>query len=478
MTEELISRAMAAVEAVAPRAAQDPARPLFHFRPPARWMSDVCAAFYHYGYHHAFFQFNPWGDDKPGPGTGWGHARSEDLVRWEFLPPALLPSEEDDEIGAASGSAYIRADGVPMLFFTHTPSEFPEKKREPWGAIPADDQLLDWRRIDIGLAAGRSGVPEDIHPRWADMFVFKHGDRVFATFKQSDGLLCEAQNEELTSWKAVGNLGGTDTDISVDSRGVGGECPNFFSLQGHQVLIRSTYPISYMIGEFDPDAVEFSTRVGPRVLDHAYGGKKQPDHYSRGLYGTTVFLDSAGRAVLLGWVSGFRTGRGWNGCMSLPRVLSIENDKLIQTPLPELQKLRGYHTHLEELVVDSTSTLIDGADGDTLEIVAEVDPRSATACGLKVRCDSNGNEGLSIAYHGKSLDVAGTVVPLDLNDGETLKLRLYLDKSVMELFIQNGSASVTRVDYPTEGNMNVFVFAENGSALVQSLDVWQMSSIW
>ena len=106
-----------------------------------------------------------------------------------------------------------------MLFFTHTPIDFPKKKREAWGALPADDDLITWRRIDIGLAPGRSGIPVTIGAAWADMFVFRRGDRVFATFKQSDGLVCEAENQQLTSWKTIGNLGGMHTQTASVSSG-------------------------------------------------------------------------------------------------------------------------------------------------------------------------------------------------------------------------------------------------------------------
>mgnify|MGYP001828081532 CR=1 FL=1 len=68
-------RAVAAREAAVARAAKDPARPMFHFRPPARWMNDICGAIYHNGYHHIFYQSNPFADDT----NGWclGHARSK-----------------------------------------------------------------------------------------------------------------------------------------------------------------------------------------------------------------------------------------------------------------------------------------------------------------------------------------------------------------------------------------------------------------
>ena len=479
--DELRRRALAAVAEAAPRAAADPARPVYHFLPPAQWMNDVHGAFHHRGWYHVFFQFLPWSDDIAAVkvGMGWGHARSRDLVHWEFLPPALLPRAEDGARAFASGSSWIRTDGVPMLFYTHTPLDFPEHKREPRGALPVDDALITWRTVDLGLTPGNSGVPADIPAIWADIYLFGHGNRVFATFKQSDGLVCEAQNEELTEWRALGHLGGTGS-IAAAEEGVAGECPNVFTLQGRCVLVRSTYPISYLLGDFDPDAVTFAADGPPRTLDHGYGGDVQPDRYSRGLYGTSVFVDPAGdrRTVLVGWVSGFAAGRGWRGCMSLPRVLSLDGGRLLQTPLPELSRLRRRHTRVERLALDDGVRLIPEACGKALEIVAELAPRDAASCGLKVRCREDGSGGLAISYAAGTLDVAGTRVPLRLDTGETLRLHLFRDHSVMELFIQNGSTAVTRVDYPPEEDLALAAFAESGSATVVSLDAWEMASIW
>ena len=168
--QERIDRALAAIEVAAPRAAKDPTRPIYHFRPPAQWMSDVCGGFYYRGDYHVFYQLGPRSDGRNrGLGLGWGHARSRDLVHWEFLRPVLMPPE-----GArleASGSAFIREDGSPILFFAHTPIDLSKDKREQWAAEPLDEELIRWRRFDIGLAAGKSGVPADVRPTWADMFV-------------------------------------------------------------------------------------------------------------------------------------------------------------------------------------------------------------------------------------------------------------------------------------------------------------------
>ena len=477
--DELTRRAMAAVAEAAPRAASDPARPVYHFLPPAQWMNDVHGAFHYRGWYHVFFQFLPWSDDiteVKSAGIGWGHARSRDLVHWQFLPPALLPRPEDNARSLASGSSWMRADGVPMLFYTHTPVGFPERKREPRGALPVDDELLTWRTVGLGLAPGHSGVPAGIPSIWADIYLFGHGRRVFATFKQSDGLVCEAQNEALTEWRAVGHLGGT-ASIAADEGGVAGECPNVFTLQGRSVLIRSTYPISYLLGDFDPDAVAFTPDGPPRILDYGYGGTVQPALHARGLYGTTAFVDPAGRTVLAGWVSGFAKGRGWNGCMSLPRVLSMDGNRLIQTPLPELRRLRRRHTRVENVAIGDGVRLIPEARGKALEIAAELAPRDAAGCGLRVRCRADGSGGLAIRYTRGALDVAGTRVPLQLTAGDTLRLHLFLDHSVMEAFIQDGAAAVTRVDYPPEDDVSVALFADGGPATAISLDAWKVTSI-
>jgi len=132
-------RAMAARAAAIPRAAKDPARPMYHFRPPARWMNDICGAIYYNGYHHIFYQTNPFSDDRYG--WGWGHARSRDLVHWEELPFALVPMKHRGERRCNSGSVACDGNGRPMMFFTRVPKRG-GVKRSHWAAIPLDDELI------------------------------------------------------------------------------------------------------------------------------------------------------------------------------------------------------------------------------------------------------------------------------------------------------------------------------------------------
>jgi beta-fructofuranosidase len=313
-----------------------------------------------------------------------------------------------------------------------------------------------------------NGVASSVRGGWSDPFVFKLEGRTFVTFKSCGGLVCEATNRELTEWKYVGRMAGVE-----------GECPNFFRLGGKWVLLRSTYPPSYRIGRFDPEKISFIEEKGKGgTLDYVYGPKRISGMH-RGFYGTNVMFDDGGRCVLLGWVSGFKGRRGWNGCMSVPRALSLDgDDNLIQIPVRELAKLRGRHVGMTDVTLDSESKTIEGAEGDTIEVVAEFEPGTAAAFGLKLRSSHDGKSALVIRQSAESLNVAGTDVPVRLSAGKTLKLRVLLDKSVMEVFVNDGRHAVTRVVYPGEKDLAVAAFAESGDAAVTRVDVWQMKGIW
>ena len=466
-------KAWAAIDAAKARAAKDPTRPVYHFLPPAQWMNDICGAIYHKGMYHTFYALNPYGDGWGVSGSAWGHARSKDLVTWEHLPIALLPMTARGERRCNSGSVTRRGDGTPMIFYTFVPKSREATKlgkREQWAAVATDDDLLKWKRVKGPLmAAGIGGVPASVNAGWSDPFIFKSGERTFVTFKSCDGLVCEAQDKALTEWKYVGRMAG-----------VSGECPNFFTLGKTWVLLRSTYPPSYRVGRFDPKTIAFiedKTKGG--TLDYVYGPKRASS-WHRGFYGTNVMFDDKGRCVLLGWVSGFKTRRGWNGCMSLPRIISLDAAKnLIQTPAPQLEKLRGKAVSVKNLTVKNESKFIDGAAGDTIEIIAEFNPGNATTFGLKLRCSDDGKDALVIRHDGTTLNVAGTAVPLTGDDRKgDLKLRVFLDKSVMEVFVNDGRYAVTRVNYPGPDDLKVAVFADGGDATLKSLTVWQMKPIW
>jgi len=166
--------------------------------------------------------------------------------------------------------------------------------------------------------------------------------------------------------------------------------------------------------------------------------------------------------------------------MSLPRVLTLDRDgRLIQTPAPELKELRGQHTRVAETTLSNAFERIDDAEGKQLELIVEFIPGDARAFGLKLRSNDDGSRAVTLRYSSGTLNVAGTEVPVETaRKARSLTLHVFLDRSVMEVFINGGRQAVTRVEYPGEDDLGVGVFAEGGKATLKSLDAWQMNSIW
>jgi sucrose-6-phosphate hydrolase SacC (GH32 family) len=460
-----ISHAMASVRQAAEQAAKDPARPVYHFRAPGNWINDPNGPIFWNGYYHLFYQHNPYGD-KWGH-MHWGHARSKDLVHWEHLPIALWPSLVRGEEHCFSGCAALNARGRPMLFYTSIGHEVPEC----WAAVPEDEDLLRWKKHPENpiLTARSGGVT--LH-EWRDPFVFRadgetfmvHGGNLNASKGgQAAVSLYRAKNGELTQWEYLGIL-----FQHPDPKVANVECPNFFRLGEEWLLITSPHRQSdYFIGSFDPGAGKFTAkRQG--LMDH-----------SGSFYAPNCLEDSKRRRILWGWVRGFPEGRGWNGCMTLPRVLSIGSDgSLLQQPAPELKKLRGKERRIKDLRLDDRSHLVPDLTGDTLEILAELEPGDAKTMGLKLRRSADGSRAVTVQWDGQALDVAGTRVPVRLGGRKTLKLQVFLDKSVMEVYVDGGRECVTRVlSSPTE-DQGVEVFATGGTARVKTLQAWPVKPIW
>jgi beta-fructofuranosidase len=201
---------------------------------------------------------------------------------------------------------------------------------------------------------------------------------------------------------------------------------------------------------------------------------------------------------LWGWVRGFKSGQGWNGCLTVPRDLSLDADgNLRQQPAPELKKLRGPGVRQANVRLTDTVMAVPGVRGSALELEVEFEPgapernglnlefRSGAGApasgtpvfGLKIRRPRGDARDLRIAFDGQQLDVAGAKAPFELKRGEgRLRLRVFVDRSVLEVFA-NGRECVTRVVEAVDPEAQLELFATGGSATVRSLSAWPVRSI-
>jgi beta-fructofuranosidase len=182
--------------------------------------------------------------------------------------------------------------------------------------------------------------------------------------------------------------------------------------------------------------------------------------------------------------------------MALPRILSLSMTGELQImPAEELEVLRTNHRQFSDLIVSASQDLeMENTTGDSLEIHAIMDPQGAKGCGLKLRCSPDGKEETLIVYRpednllsidaGQSstnpdvVDKKEEIGPLTIPEREMLNLRIFLDRSVVEVFANNRQCLTKRI-YPSRpDSLGVRLIAEGGNARLISLDVWDMRPIW
>jgi beta-fructofuranosidase len=456
---EALTRAQASLESAARRAQADPLRPIFHVLPPALWNNDPNGPLFYKGHYHLFYQLNPYGDRWEH--MHWGHVRSKDLIHWEHLPVALWPSRERGEEHVFSGCAVVPRKGRPLLLYTSIGKRAPEQ----WGAVAADDDLIRWKKHPANPL-----LTEKLHGKvkvyeWRDPFVFTHEGRTYLVAGgnlngnkggQAVVNVYRAENEELT--------GVLFRHPDAGVRNI--ECPNFFRLGDKWVLIVSQgQPVQYFVGRLNGKTMRFEAE-NRGILDHG------------NYYAANSMEDGKGRRLLWGWVNSFRNGRGWNGCLTLPRVLTLGTDGLLrQRPAPELEKLRGKAVQIAPVRLDGSAKVLDAVKGDTLELIVDLERGTARSVGLRVRRAADGSRAVTIAWDGRELDVAGMKAPLRLLEGEKrLRLHVFLDRSVIEVYAGD-RVCLTRVVYPESKDGGVEVFATGGSATVRAFTAWPLRSI-
>jgi beta-fructofuranosidase len=427
-------RAMESVLAAVPAAEADPERPIYHFHPPANWTNDPNGTFFFQGWHHLFYQLNPFAANMGS--QHWGHARSRDLVNWEHLPVVLWPSTAKGERALFSGGAIIAKDGRPRIVYTSIGHPQPEQ----WLAIPKDEECLEWEKYEgnpVLTAAAHGQLQVD---QWRDPFLFTEAGRTYMVCggntpvyrRGGEGAvqLYQAQDEALTRWKHMGVV------FRYRDRGTFNiECPNLFQLDGKWVLILSpSRPCEYFIGELDLERVSF--------LPESHGVLDPGNAYA-----SNISVDDTGRTIL--WLWG-RTNtppaRGWNGVIVMPRILSIGADGFLRQQVPqEFSSLRGTAVTVPPATLGDTPVVVEGIQGDALEIEAEFSPGAAGAFGLQLRRAESGGAGLVVGVRRGTL-TAGSIQTY-VGAAERCKLRVFLDKRAVEVYVDDGVAAVyTTVD--------------------------------
>ncbi len=425
-------------------------RPQYHFTPDKNWTNDPNGLIYYNGEYHLFFQHNPFGNQWGH--MSWGHAVSSDLIRWKELAVAI---PEEGNVGIFSGSA------VMDPFFTSGFGK--EKGKAPMVAIYTADvpNSNQSQHIAYSLDSGRtftkfSGNPVlDLGQKdFRDPKVFWHQPTqkwVMSVMLPLEKKVQFYSSKTLKAWNLMSSFG-----PAGDTSGIW-ECPDLFRVpvdgapgKHKWVFMMSPSPyMQYFIGEFD--GTKFINESNPsRIFRPDYG----PDYYAAVTYNN---LPASFNPVSIGWVNNWNYAGAvpagqWRGAMSIPRTLSVRkigNDWiLLQNPADELYTLQKKDTIItsDKLIKQEDASFMAEWEWKTSTGSKEV---SLGDKDLMIRFNPETREisvdrSLSKGFKNDAyqrLSVFKSVFPGELS--EKLRFRLFVDESIVELFVGNGELVFT-----------------------------------
>lgn len=471
--------------------ANDPFRPLYHFSSPGAALHDAAGLCWWQGKYHLFYLLTT-------PNVLWarGHAVSEDLVHWHDLPIA------GPAIHGGTGQVWADTDRVIMGYATHKHSAVSL-------ATASDPHLTDWIEH-----------PQNpVYQPGNDNYIWRQDDEYYMTMRKhrfdEDGeypggrtTLELCRSEDLTAWVPMGKMfeDGYFTEPAEDCA-----CNSFLPIgNGKHLLLFFSHKRSaqYYVGVFDRNKGRF------RIEHH---GRMNYGPVKRGsIHAPSGFIDPEGRCIGMWNVMENRPQKGWDQLMTVPRHLTLNGEVLDElnalnplgiAPIEELKALRENPVSIDTVSVPANGEcLLPGVEGKALELEVVIDPMDAREVGLHVLRSANGEEqtAITLFMHGGRLsgpnakskmrelaiDVSRSsldpevnsrspeIGPLILEDKELLKLRVFIDRSVVEVFA-NGHQCLTLRVYPSrDDSRGVSVFARGSEAKLVSLTAFQMQCVW
>jgi beta-fructofuranosidase len=468
--------------------AKDRHRPRYHLMPPSLWLNDPNGPLQFRGRYHLFYQYAPVISNM---GTKyWGHAVSTDLVHWKNLGIAIAPIPDGpDKNGCWSGSAVV-VDGIPTIVYTgatwSAESEraerakgiIPERQMVAVAADPNDPNLTNWIKIPENPVL--KAPPEGMKVTgWRDPALWKEGDTWYMIIGSGEagkgGMALLYSSKDIKHWTYLHPFAVAKPELNQNHTRPGGsmwECPDFFLIDGKPMLMVARGN-SYLTGTYANLRFEQEGRVD----------------YGSAAYAQKTMEDEKGRRLWWAWLREKRSSEaqvaaGWAGVMSLPKLLTLRKDGLLGVePVPELRLLRRSQKKLPgQRVQPNGPLLLKDVASDCAEIELEIELGDARQAGLRVRAAADGSEQTLIGYDRDAQELfSDTTVSskdsateggqgvrafrgiergkLALANQEPLRLRVYLDASVIEIFA-NSRASISDRVYPMNpATLGVGLFA-------------------
>jgi len=461
-------------------------RPLFHYSPEHGWMNDPNGMVYLDGQYHIFYQYNPYG--SMWGNIHWGHAVSTDLVSWTYLKTAIAP----DSLGAIfSGSIVIDVNntagfGKNAMVAIYTSAG----KVQSQSLAYSTDKGRTFTKYGHNPVLPNQGVSDFRDPKVSWNEVSKQWIMALAT-KQT---VTFYGSSNLKEWKKLSEFGqGLGSHAGV------WECPDLFPLtyQGKTkwVLLVSMNPgapnggsaTQYFIGNFDGKTFNADSLPYPLWLD--YGR----DNYAGVTFSNIPSKD--GRRIFMGWMSNWDYAEqlptlNFRSATTIPRQLTLsgngEHMILKGFPVKEVNSLRGTSKTIPDQLIEkefSIHELLPQNKG-AYEIEMTLKPHNAKNFGFELKNSKAENLKFTFNLNAGKLTIdrersgkidfnakfkSGSTAPLMVK--ESYRVRLLVDKSSAEIFVNEGEVAMTTLFFPTETMNTLQLFSNEGNLKVENITI-------
>ena len=429
-------------------------RPAFHVSPYVGWMNDPNGFSYYQGEYHLFYQYNPY--DTHWDSMHWGHVVSKDLLHWEYLPAALAPDEDYDKIGCFSGSAIELDDGIQLLMYTAVDHETLEdgSKRDIQTQAVAVGDGRDYVKYEKNPVLTEKDLPEGASKvDFRDPKIWKEKDGYFYCVigsRPADG------SGQILLYRSANGFDWEFVSILAENKkrfGKMWECPDFFRLDGAQVL------------SFSPQGVETQDwkyeniyQSGYCLLDGALEGDytlSEFQEYDHGFdfYAPQTYEDESGRRILIGWMGMPDSDYAypekeyqWTQMLTIPRELHVRNGRVYQQPVAELRTLRRTAAH----------QTVAGTAAFPAAPAWELEVQCSGAAPLEIRFGGDARfrwaDGMCRLELGKS-GCGRTLRRMPL--GTLEQVQIFRDASSVEIFLNGGEAVFSTRFYPADDRLEI-----------------------
>lgn len=451
----------------------------YHLMPLKGLMNDPNGLLYKDGRYYVFYQLND--EDCTHKNKKWGLYTSEDFVNWKIENTALEPDKWYDKDGCYSGSA-ILVDGKINLFYTGNVKNNGERESYQCRVVEKEDGTFE----KMGPVIDK--IPEGYTAHFRDPKVWQDSCGKYymvlgAQTKDEKGEVLLYSSENLEKWDLEGSL------YNKGELGYMLECPDLFSLDGRDIMLicpqgleadgdlyNNIYQSGYMFGKFDAEKASFMEEAFIE-LDRGFD-----------FYAPQTFVDGMGRRILIGWMGlpemeeGIPTVEdGWLHALTIPRVLSVEDGKLIQRPLEEMKKLRKQGEFYKNIIFKDTLEL-DDIKGSVFEMIVDFENIDSYSFGLKIR-KKDEKELIIKIEDGKLLVDRNRTDFLDGErackiEGEKHRLHIFSDASSVEVFYNDGKEVFTSRIYSDLSDDGIEFFSINGRVKINNIDFYKMNSTY